>query len=110
MVAVIIMLLVATLLFVTGFLAFLTAISTPAGADASILILDNVHEGFQFCFAFGGAEGVGFNGVAYLVVMELDELGNNVCLAGLTKFLDAHLKAVCLCKLNNSSLGVGVMD
>jgi hypothetical protein len=56
MVAVIIMLLVATELFVTGFPAFLTAISAPAGTDASILILHNVHEGIQFRFAFGGAE------------------------------------------------------
>ncbi len=61
-------------LFVTGFLAILAAVSAHAGVDASALFLDNVHEGFQCRFAFGGAEGVGFDGVVYLVVMELGEL------------------------------------
>ncbi len=97
-------------LFVTGFPALLAAISARVGADASVPFLDNVHEGFQCHFAFGGAEGVGFNRVVYLVVIELGELGNGSRLAGLTKFLDAHLNATCLCKCNGSSLRVGVMD
>jgi hypothetical protein len=59
----------AVFLFVTGFPAFFAAISTCMGADASIPFLNNVHEGFQCRFSFDGAEGVGFNGVVYLVVM-----------------------------------------
>ncbi len=78
--------------------------------DASIPFLNDVHEGFQCRFAFGRAEGVGFDGVLYLVVMELGELGNSGRLSGLTEFLDAHLKAVCLLKCNSLSLGVGIMD
>ncbi len=53
---------------------------------------------------------VGFDGVVYFEVMELVELGSGSPLAGLTKFLDACLKAVCLHKCNGLSLGVGIMD
>ncbi len=42
--------------------------------------------------------------------MELGQLSNGSRLAGLTKFLDAHLKAVCLHKRDGLSLGVGLMD
>jgi hypothetical protein len=80
---------------------FLVVVSADAGADASVPFLANVHERFQCPFALGGAEGVGFNGVVYLVAVELGELGNGSRLAGLTKFLDAHFKAVCLRKCND---------
>ncbi len=46
----------------------------------------------------------GFDGVVFLVVMELSELGNGGHLPSLTKFLDSRRKC------HGSSLGVGVMD
>jgi hypothetical protein len=86
--------------FVTRFPAFPAAVSARVGV-----------EGFQCHFAFGRAERASFNRVVYLVVMELGELSNGRWrLAGMTKFLDACLRAVCLCKCNGSGLGVGVMD
>ncbi len=98
------------LFFVIGLPAILAAISACAGADATVLFLDDVHEGFQCHFAFGGAEGAGPNGVVYLVVMELDELGNGGRLTSLAKFLDGCLEGVCLCKRNGLSLRFGVID
>ncbi len=100
----------AVFLFVTGFLAFLAAISAHPGKDTSTPFLDDVHEGFKCHFAFGWAEGVGFDWVAYSVVMELGELDKGGRLASLTIFLDSHLKAVCLRKGDGLGLKVGIMD
>jgi hypothetical protein len=63
----------------------------------------------EFHFAFGGAEGVDSNGVVYLVVMKLGEVGNSGHLGSLTKFLDVCFKAICLRKRDGLGVWVGVM-
>ena len=44
-----------------------------------------------------------------LVVMQLDKFGHGSSLADITKFLEACLEAVHLCKRNSLGFGVGVV-
>ncbi len=84
----------AVFFFITGFASLFAAVCTSVSADASIAFYNDAHEQRDGFALICGREGVCMQGLACLIVAELDKLGHGCFLADIPKFLDTRVETV----------------